>query len=211
MESQYNQLLSVSKYVSDFYENVYAPVMQTLPWLEPRKSALQDVAGKVLPNLAFPAFEFSSYKDKNDHDTITKLRTRCEELKAVYQTMQDDIRNILLISGIQEDNWKQLADMTTSWKKLGSYEILPQQIFVAIKRCLLSSNTDTAPMLAGSHLNMSEDVLARLIADKIKVLMSEGESNHDIIHVFGIEGHWLDSHFLDTLRHDMASCNSSAD
>lgn len=33
MEKQYNCLLPTSKIVGSFYENVYSPVLQALPWL----------------------------------------------------------------------------------------------------------------------------------------------------------------------------------
>ncbi|WP_411027470.1 hypothetical protein, partial [Salmonella sp. s54925] len=63
MENQYNQLLSISKTVSAFYENVYAPVLQTLPWID-KGDGFKIASEKVLGNIAFPAYEISSYKNQ---------------------------------------------------------------------------------------------------------------------------------------------------
>lgn len=189
-------MLAASKSVSDFYENVYAPIMQTLPWLEPRENALQDVAGRVLPNLAFPAFQFSSYKGKENQDTIGKIRTRRNELEAVARIMHDDLRPLLAIAGIEENDWSQFAAMTTDWKELAHYNLLPKRINICIKSCFVST------CVSDNH-NVSEVALAKLIADKIKAFITNGKNNHDIIMAFGVEGHWLENHFLDTLRHEL--------
>ena len=195
MENEYNQLLATSKDVGDFYENVYAPIMQALPWLEPREKSLQNVAGRVLPNLAFPAFQFSSYKDKEGQEDIAKIVARRDELNGVNKVMQDDLRPMLVIAGIKDNNWKQFASMTTHWKKLAHHNLLPKRILTCIKSSYAES------LIADADCNMSEVALAKLIADKIKVLLTQGKNNHDITMEFGVEGHWLGSYFLDCLRH----------
>ena len=106
MEKQYNQLLAVSKTVGAFYENVYAPVMRTLPWLD-RGDDFKMATEKVLGNLAFPSYELSSYKNKPENPgTMALLRARCNDLKSVYQNMQDELKPLLDNIPEQDRTWE---------------------------------------------------------------------------------------------------------
>ena len=62
MEKQYNCLLSTFKIVGTFYENVYSPVLQALPWLD-KEDGLKTASEKILVNLAFFAYDVSAYKN----------------------------------------------------------------------------------------------------------------------------------------------------
>lgn len=124
MEKQYNQLLSLSKTVSDFYENVYAPVLQTLPWLDEGDS-LKTASEKVLGNIAFYAYKQSSYNNKNDQETTSKLSTRCSELKLIYKKMQTDLRPILSDLPAEDQSWENLKKMIPKWKSMSSSDLLP--------------------------------------------------------------------------------------
>ena len=65
MEKLYKRLLSTSKSVGNFYENVYSPVLQALPWLD-KKDDLKTASEKVLGNLAFVAYDLSVYKERKE-------------------------------------------------------------------------------------------------------------------------------------------------
>ncbi|KAJ7388805.1 hypothetical protein OS493_035589 [Desmophyllum pertusum] len=133
MEQQYNQLLATSKTVGDFYQNVYAPVLQTLPWID-NGDGLKTASEQVLGNLAFPAFELSTYKNqKPDPKTIERLRARHVALETIYKNMQDELRPLLELLPANERTWENLQQMVPKWKDLNSSDLLPEDMLKAVE------------------------------------------------------------------------------
>ena len=198
MEKEYNLLLSWSKTAGDFYENIYAPVLQALPWLD-SNDGLKSATKKVLGNMAFPAYEFSSYKDKKNAagERQTLVRRRIE-LETIYEKMQADLRPLLRKAGIETDDWTQLTKMLPQWKELVHFNPLHRDIHIALQKSFgLETNSDV------SVLNRDSDgfrLLVKLMADKTKDMIEKGMSNEEIAHTFGAEGYWLEGSFLDSLR-----------
>ncbi|MCG8620615.1 MAG: hypothetical protein MJE68_01270 [Proteobacteria bacterium] len=208
MEEEYKSLLTISKTVSVFYETVYAPVLQGLPWLDTGNN-LQTVTEKILPNLAYVGYELSSYKDKKEDEKITaSLRARHQLLESMYQKMQDELRPIMKTAGIQGDKWKQLAEMVPEWNKLSKSNVLPLGIHNEIKHSISPSANMQRLLVEKSYTSTStstsstsgEAGLARLMADKIKSLIAEGESDSSITILFGTQGHWLEQSFVNSFR-----------
>lgn len=206
MESQYNQLLSTSKTVGAFYANVYAPVLQTLPWID-KGDGLKTASEKVLGNLSFPAYELSSYKNqKENQQTIERLRARCSELESIYQQMQDELRPLLATMPAEDRTWEKLQQMVPKWKNLSSSDLLSKSMHKAVQGSF-SSPGDKAMLLAsrtggetGPEMGTADAVLAKLMAEKIKSLHGKRESDHTIALTFGSHGFWLDRGFLNTIR-----------
>ncbi|KAL9985976.1 hypothetical protein ACROYT_G000027 [Oculina patagonica] len=211
MESQYNQLLAKSKTVSAFYENVYAPVLQTLPWIDDG-NGLKTASEKVLGNIAFPAWELSTYKNQpEDQKTINTLRARCDQLDAIYKQMQDELQPVLnMIPNTQDRTWKNLQAMVPQWKNLTGPKPLPDSMHKAVEDSFaLSPNvmpvtTSRRRTLAqpdpAVQVSSDEGVLGKLMAEKIKSLHAKGDSDHTIAVTFGSHGFWLGGHFLNSLR-----------
>lgn len=207
MESQYNQLLSLSKTVSAFYENVYAPVLQTLPWIDDG-TGLKTASEKVLGNIAFPAYELSTYKNqKADQQTLAKLRERCDELESVYHKMQDELRPLLEKLPPNERSWEKLQEMVPKWKKLNSSDALPLSMHQAVEESFFSRNmmmvmsaTHGTRRAATPAIPPDESLLGKLMAEKIKSMHAKGDSDHDIAVAFGSHGLWLERSFLHAIR-----------
>jgi hypothetical protein len=212
MENQYNELLTLSKTVSDFYENVYAPVLQTLPWFD-EGDGLKVASEKVLGNIAFPAYEMSAYKNKNDEET-NHLRTRCNELKAIYDKMQKELRPILSDLPPNDQNWERLRKMIPIWKNMSNSDLLPHSVHKAVHEAfafLSSGNVASSPMCTmadtaavetslPSDESQAEDVLAKMMSAKINSWHREGKSDFAIALKFGSDGFWLDRGFLHRIR-----------
>lgn len=210
MESQYNQLLSISKTVSAFFENVYAPILQTLPWID-KGDGLKTASEKVLGNIAFPAYELSTYKSQNENQqTIEHLRVRCNKLESIYQQMQDELQPVLAMMPAEDRTWEKLQEMIPKWKNYSSSDLLSKSMHKAIEESFASVSykeipaTATAliPTATGTATATADDVLAKLMAEKITYLHREGESDHSIALTFGYYGYWLDRGFLNTIRGD---------
>lgn len=140
MESQYNQLLSLSKTVGAFYEDVYAPVLQALPWIDDG-TGLKTASEKVLSNITFPTYELSNYKNqKASQQTIAKLRQRCDELESIYHTMQDELRPLLEKLPLNDRSWEKLKEMVPKWKNLNSSDALPLSMHQAVEESFFSKN-----------------------------------------------------------------------
>lgn len=205
MENQYNQLLALSKTVGAFYENVYSPVIQTLPWID-KGEGLKTASEKVLGNLAFPAFEFSTYAhQKESQETIDCLRKRCDELQSIYQQMQNELRPLLDKLPPQDRTWEKLQEMVPKWKNVKSSDLLSFNMHRAVAESFASSSPGRAMELiavkaSGPPISPSDAVLGKLMAEKIRLLHEKGESNHAISVAFGSHGMWLDSGFLNRLR-----------
>ena len=206
MESQYNLLLSKSKTVGDFFENVYAPTLQTLPWIE-KEDGLKTASEKVLGNIAFPAYELSSYKNqKETPETIERLRARCNELESIYQQMQDELKPILEMLPAEERTWEKMREMLPQWKNLSSSDLLSKSMHEAVRKSfdpvepVALSRSFGGREIAESHGPTAHDILAKLMAKKIQALHREGKSDHSIAVTFGSHGFWLDRGFLNTIR-----------
>lgn len=205
MESQYNQLLSTSKTVSDFFENVYAPILQTLPWID-KEDGLKTASEKVLGNIAFPVYELSTYKSqKENQQTIDRLRVRCNELESIYQQMKDELQPVLAMMPAEDRTWEKLQEMILKWKNHSSSDLLSKDMHKAVHESFASVRTEEIPVIAAATgsataTGTADAVLAKLIAEKIKSLHREGESDHSIALTFGYHGHWLDRGFLNTIR-----------
>lgn len=172
MESQYNQLLSTSKTVGAFYEDVYAPVLQTLPWID-TGDGLNTASEKVLGNLAFPAYELSSYKNQTDENLIEHLRARRSELESIYQKMQDELRPLIAKMPVKDQTWEKLQEMVPKWKNLSSSDLLPYNIHKAVEEFYASSNPIQSSDMTGrssTSPDVSTSVLGKLMADEIKSL-----------------------------------------
>jgi len=205
MEKQYNQLLTQSRTVSDFFENVYAPTLQTLPWLA-QDDSLKTVSEKVLGNIAFPSYELSNYKNKEENqETINQLRHRHDELESIYQQMQNELRPILAVMPPDQRSWENLKDMLPKWKNLSKSDLLPKGIHKTIHSSFSAPVCRNAAVLAVAAAeteksNQADDILASLMAERIKSLHREGHSDHAIAKTFGSHGFWLDRGFLNTIR-----------
>ena len=204
MEHQYNELLVLSKTVSNFYENVYAPVLQTLPWFD-EGDGLKIASEKVLGNIAFPAYGMSTYKNKNDEASLNYLRARYDELKSIYEKMQSDLRPILSDLPPHDQNWQQLQKMIPIWQKISSSDLLPHSTHKAVHESFvsLSSNTGGFGAVLTSLPNDdfgAEAALAKVMAAKIRSLHENGESDSSIALKFGSDGFWLDRAFLHRIR-----------
>lgn len=186
----YKSLLELSKPVSDFYENVYAPVLQTLPWLDKNKTFVTTTE-KVLSNIAFPSPESSSYMQNSESKTKETLAKRESELKTTYDKMQADIRVVLKSAGIKTDDWAALTAIVSQIKKLKHHQLLSRDIHAAIHKHFNSENE------AGAN---AVNLLAKLIAVEIREMIKNGKRNGEIVYKFGTEGYWIDSHFVDNLR-----------
>ena len=210
MESAYNNLLALSKTVSGFYENVYAPVLQTLPWIDDG-NGLKTASEKVLGNIVFPAWELCSYKNKPDSDqkTINYLRDRYNQLDAIYSQMQSELRPLLAKLPPQDRTWANLTAMVPQWKKLSGPNILPKSMHVAVEDSFTPTPTSLHAMTSRRRaspqsnpavkVSTDEDVLGKLMAEKIRALHAKGDSDHQIAVTFGSHGLWLDRGFLDSL------------
>ncbi|CAB4016836.1 Hypothetical predicted protein [Paramuricea clavata] len=208
MENQYNELLSLSKIVSDFYENVYAPALQTLPWID-EGDGLKIASEKVLGNIAFPAYALSTHKNKNDQETFSHLRTRCNELKSIYDKMQNELRPILSDLPVHDQNWEKLKEMIPMWQGMSGSDVLPKSTHKAVHKSFvfLSQNVASGEMstidadgAAASDNAKAEAALAKLIAEKIKFFHQQGKSDSSIALTFGSDGFWLDRGFLHSIR-----------
>ena len=202
MEKQYNQLLALSKTVSAFYENVYAPVMQTLPWLV-KGDDFKVATEKVLGNLAFPAYEISSYKNKPESpETMAKLRARCNDLESIHKKMQDELQPLLDKIPEQDRTWKKLQEMVPEWQKLNSSDELPYNVYRAVEKSYNWHRSAAKELLVvpsgGPTVSSSDDLLGKLMAEKIKSLRESGEG--DVREIFGSHGLWLAGSFLHRLR-----------
>ena len=206
MESQYNQLLSLSKTVGAFYEDVYAPVLQALPWIDDG-TGLKTASEKVLSNITFPTYELSNYKNqKASQQTIAKLRQRCDELESIYHTMQDELRPLLEKLPLNDRSWEKLKEMVPKWKNLNSSDALPLSMHQAVEESFFSKNmlmvmsatNFTRP--AAPAVSPAESVLGKLMAEKIKSMHAQGKSDHDIAVEFGSHGLWLERSFLHAIR-----------
>lgn len=206
MESQYNQLLAKSKTVSAFYENVYAPVLQTLPWIDDG-NGLKTASEKVLGNIAFPAWELSSYKNQPENQkTINGLRSRCDQLDAIYKQMQAELQPLLAKMPPQDRTWEKLQAMVPQWKNLSGPNVLPNSMHKAVEDSfapsppVMKSRRALARADPAVKVSTDEDVLGKLMAEKIKSLHAKGDSDHAIAVTFGSHGFWLGRHFLNSLR-----------
>ena len=196
MERQYNLLLSASKTVGNFYENVYSPVLQALPWLD-KNDGLRSASEKVLGNLAFVAYDLSVYKQQNENQqSIKGLRARRKELESIYQKMQDELQPLLEMAPDQDGTWEKLQGMAVEWKELSHHNLLPHRLHKAVENYSGQRTKDEGEL----GISAGEAVLAKLMAEEIKSLIKKGESDHSIALEFGAEGHWLDRAFLHTLR-----------
>lgn len=215
MESQYNKLRELSKKVGGFYEKIYVPVLQALPWLDADGNSLKTATEKVISNVAFPAYEFSSYKNqKESQQIIDRLQSRCNELESIFKEMQVDLRPILDELPPQNRTWKEVQAMIPKWKDLSSTDALPLRVHKAIEGSFHRSlGTETEKPLLGqtvtqdtvcrnteSIVDSHEAVLGKLIAHKVRHMHERGRSDHDIVVNFGTHGFWLDRGFLNTLR-----------
>lgn len=206
MESQFNQLLSLSKTVGAFYEDVYAPVLQALPWIDDG-TGLKTASEKVLGNITFTVFELSTYKNqKTSQPTLVKLRQRCQELESIYHKMQDEMRPLLEKLPPSDRSWDKLKDMVPKWRNLSSSEVLPLSMHYAVEESFSSKNmlmvmaatNFTRP--AAPTLPPDESMLGKLMAEKIKSMHAQGKSDHDIAVEFGSHGLWLERSFLHAIR-----------
>lgn len=196
MEKQYNRLLSTSKTVGAFYENVYSPVLQALPWLD-KEDGLRTASEKVLGNTAFLAYEFSVYTHRKESERAAeRLRTRRKQLESIYKKMQDEIRPLLAMTPDRDGTWDTLQEMALEWNDLSHYDLLPLRLHQAVEYYFAQGAKDVnEPNISGA-----ETVLTKLMAKEIKLLIDKGESDHAIALAFGSEGHWLDRGFLNRLR-----------
>ena len=200
MENQYNELLALSKTVSDFYENVYAPVLQTLPWYD-EGDGLKIASEKVLGNIAFPVYEMSTYKNKNDEASLNYLRARCDELKSIYEKMQSDLRPILYELPPHDQNWDQLRKMIPIWQNISSSDLLPHSTHKAVYESFVSLSSITSGFGAGVTSQPYDDsgaeaALGKVMAAKIRSLKENGVPESSIALKFGSDGFWLDRAFL---------------
>lgn len=196
MEEEYKRLLSTSNTVGNFYENVYSPVLQTLPWLD-KEDGLKTASEKVLGNLAFLAYDLSAYKhQKVSKQTTERLRARGKELQSIYQKMQDELRPLRAMAPDGNGTWDKLQEMAVEWKELSHHNLLPHRMHHAVEYYFAQGAKDVGE----PHISAGEAVLAKLIAKEVKFLIEKGESDHAIALVFGTEGHWMDRTFLNTLR-----------
>ena len=201
MENLYNQLLAKSKTVGDFYENVYAPVLQTLPWIE-QGNGLTFASVEVLGNMAFPVYKFASYKNQEENPVLIDcLSTRCKKLDSSYKQMQDELRPVLAKIPSQDRTWEKLQEMVPKWKNLCSSDMLPNSMHQAVEDSFaVTSTTGGTKPLSSLSVPTDQEVLGKLMADKIKSLQAKGESVHAIAVTFGSSGYWLERSFLNSLR-----------
>ena len=191
MEKQYNRLLSTSKIVGTFYENVYSPVLQALPWLD-KEDGLKTASEKILGNLAFFAYDVSAYNNRDESkETIERLGARRKELEDIYEKMKDKLRPILAMAPDGNGTWEKLQEMALEWKELSHHNFLPHRMYHAVEYYFAQG----AKNLGKPNVSAGEAFLAKLIAEEVKLLIEKGESDHAIALVFGTEGHWLDNAF----------------
>lgn len=199
MESLYNQLLAKSKTVGHFYENVYAPVLQTLPWID--NGNLTFASMEVLGNMAFPHHKLSSYKTQQENPILADgLSTRCKKLDRIYKQMQDELQPVLAKMPPQDRTWEKLQEMVPKWKNLCSSDVLPNSMHQAVEDSFAITSTTGGTKPLSSSVPTDQEVLGKLMADKIKSLQAKGESDHAIAVTFGSSGYWLERSFLNSLR-----------
>ena len=99
--------------------------------------------------------------------------------------------------------------MIPKWRNLSSSDLLPHSTHSAVHKSFANLNdndsTSNVMMLAitgegNRYSSNAEDVLAKLMAAKIKSLHQKGETDSTIALTFGNDGFWLDRGFLNRIR-----------
>ena len=192
MESEYNRLLVKSREVGDFFENTYSPILQAIPWIDPRTDSLNKLAQDILPYMAFYSYALSSFNGQTDQASFQKVRSRLQKLEAADVLMKQDLQPILTRTSL--NYYSELGSMVQDWLKLANHEELPDRILRSIK----SNFVPSTPV--PRSVTRAEAIFAKLLAYKIGLDMRAGNDNHQVSICMGDTRHWVDAHFLESIR-----------